>query len=516
MKKILASCTSQMELRVLTELEDEGEVAVLGVATWFEDSLANFQLGIGSKTVFRHSDVMSWSKNPSHNGHQTTYKFDLEDLLSFQPYERDYYFMLNRSDTLSNMKFGEMRESFIFAVEYWMGVVLDLQPDIVYFSGTPHEASDFVLFACCEVTGIETLMWQELPLIDGKMLTRNWRGSWSSQLSGLPSNTVTVIPEEFVKSYRTNYENAEPAYNKVAKHDISVLSKKGWSLAKFSRFLLLAKYGLSGIFSNWRRNVANSKRLYGLSTVNSVLWTSLQKSLNTLHMIKVAAEVRIAKQSLATISSTRLPEEKYVVFFLHYEPELTVVPMGDVGGDQYIAIASLVKHLPKGWKVVVKEHPAQFAPSFAGYFTGRNKDFYKRILGIGRVEFASSESDTFELIDNCEFVSTLSGTVGWEAVIRGKPVLVFGNAWYSEAPGVYVCKSSESLQNFIMELTSGQSGELEIASQEEITNYVNELFLQFDKIVLDPETAKLNGTDWDSKGSSQNLKERLRGAFRDI
>jgi hypothetical protein len=43
---------------------------------------------------------------------------------------------------------------------------------------------------------------------------------------------------------------------------------------------------------------------------------------------------------------------------------------------------------------------------------------------------------------------------------------------------------------------------------------VKKLFQQFDKIVLDPETAQLNDTEFDLQGSGHNLKERLREAFR--
>jgi hypothetical protein len=240
----------------------------------------------------------------------------------------------------------------------------------------------------------------------------------------------------------------------------------------------------------------------------------LLKTLKGLQMLKIAGEVRIARKSLSKHVLSKIPEEKFIVYFLHYEPELTLVPMGWVGGDQYIAIASLVKHLPDGWQVVVREHPAQYAQSFAGYFTGRNKDFYNRILGIGRVSFVSNEIDTFDLIDQCEFVSTITGTVGWEALVRGKPSVIFGNAWYSEAPGVKVCKSEEDLKSFMRKISSGPTSPMKVLRNAEITDYVKTLFQHSDKIVLDPETAQLNDTQFDSQGSGHNLKERLREVFR--
>jgi hypothetical protein len=43
--------------------------------------------------------------------------------------------------------------------------------------------------------------------------------------------------------------------------------------------------------------------------------------------------------------------------------------------------------------------------------------------------------DTFKLIDNSCAVATLTGTVGFEAICRGKPVITFGLAPFRNAPG---------------------------------------------------------------------------------
>ena len=44
--------------------------------------------------------------------------------------------------------------------------------------------------------------------------------------------------------------------------------------------------------------------------------------------------------------------------------------------------------------------------------------------------------DSFPLIANSKAVATVTGTVGWEAMVRRKPVLVFGLSWYEKYAGV--------------------------------------------------------------------------------
>jgi hypothetical protein len=514
MKNILLSCTSELELRAFRDLQSEGEVKIQGLASWGNPSKsypnAEFEFG---QLIF-HSEVLAWSKEPSMHADKTQSRFGLDELKKFEPYERDFYLMIDRSDTLARMTLRERRESFIFAVEYWLGVMKGLMPDVVYFSGTPHEASDFALFACCEVLGIKTVMWQEFYLVDGKVLTRNWKAPWINQLQNSPADSISVSPDEFVNRYRADYKSAEPAYNKVAKRETDVLNGPGLSLLKIGRIAKVTGAGLRGLLTEWKVSITRSRELYGLALISAFFWEMLQKTLKGLQMLKIAGEVRLARKSLSRHVLSKIPEEKFIVYFLHYEPELTVVPMGWVGGDQYIAIASLVKNLPDGWQVVVREHPAQYAQSFAGYFTGRNKDFYNRILGIGRVSFVSNDIDTFDLIDKCEFVSTITGTVGWEALVRGKPSVIFGDAWYSEAPGLQVCKSEDDLKSFMRKICSAPSDLMGASKNGEIATYVKKLFQQFDKIVLDPETAQLNDTEFDLQGSGHNLKERLREAFR--
>ncbi|MEE9496851.1 MAG: hypothetical protein V3V39_10025, partial [Desulfobacterales bacterium] len=49
----------------------------------------------------------------------------------------------------------------------------------------------------------------------------------------------------------------------------------------------------------------------------------------------------------------------------------------------------------------------------------------------------------------------VSGTVGWESVVRGKPALLFGHAWYKDCKGVFSTHTVENCKKAIQEIKNG-------------------------------------------------------------
>ncbi|SDX54042.1 capsular polysaccharide export protein, LipB/KpsS family [Roseicitreum antarcticum] len=119
----------------------------------------------------------------------------------------------------------------------------------------------------------------------------------------------------------------------------------------------------------------------------------------------------------------------YVYMPLQLQPEMTTASLGGIYTDQALAIERLADMLPEGVRILVKENPKQGA-----YMRGPM--FFHRLKRIPQVHFLPSFADTHALTANAQFVATVTGTVGWEAVRLGKPVLTFGRAWYRSFPGV--------------------------------------------------------------------------------
>ncbi len=175
--------------------------------------------------------------------------------------------------------------------------------------------------------------------------------------------------------------------------------------------------------------------------------------------------IRTVRNALA-YRSARRPEpttgEPFIYFPLHLQPEATTSPMGGAYVDQYLALETLVRALPQGWKIVIKENPVQ-------KFAKRDLGFYEHLGSLDSVHLVSRKIDTFGLIERCKVIATITGTAGWEALFKGKPAVVFGHAFYRDAPGVIAVESVEDLAT---ELGRVANGSFKAATPEQLVEFL--------------------------------------------
>ena len=119
----------------------------------------------------------------------------------------------------------------------------------------------------------------------------------------------------------------------------------------------------------------------------------------------------------------------FVYFPLHMQPELATNPMGGAFFDQALVLECLHARLPKGWKIYVKENPKQM--EFM-----RGARFFERLRLLEHVEIVPRDTSSHALIECAQAVATITGTAGMEALVLGKPVLLFGKVWYDSFSGI--------------------------------------------------------------------------------
>ncbi|MCK4442270.1 MAG: hypothetical protein KAU90_09705, partial [Sulfurovaceae bacterium] len=134
--------------------------------------------------------------------------------------------------------------------------------------------------------------------------------------------------------------------------------------------------------------------------------------------------------------------KKSVYFPLQMQPEMTTSTLGGIYSDQLLAIEKISNIIPDDWIIHVKENPKQLE----GH---RGEAFFKRLSLIKKVRYISKEVNSFDLIDACEFVANVSGTVGWEALMANRVCIVFGKAWYQGFNGIIKYHNDLTLQEII-------------------------------------------------------------------
>jgi hypothetical protein len=84
----------------------------------------------------------------------------------------------------------------------------------------------------------------------------------------------------------------------------------------------------------------------------------------------------------------------------------------------------------------------------------RDRQFYDAIAALPNTTLANINQDSFELIDHASCVATITGTVGFQAVLRGRPVIVFGAAPYRHCPSVFHVSNLDDLRAAITPITT--------------------------------------------------------------
>jgi len=135
------------------------------------------------------------------------------------------------------------------------------------------------------------------------------------------------------------------------------------------------------------------------------------------------------------------PEEPFAFFPLHYEPELSLLVLSPQFTDQIHLIGQIARALPVQMKLYVKEHPVmvQYRP----------RSFYKKLKAIPNVRLLPPTLTSFQITPRAKLVTTITGTVGWEACLFGVPVISFGRQNFNTLPNVSHCTDYARLPDVI-------------------------------------------------------------------
>lgn len=383
------------------------------------------------------------------------YYLDVDFLRRHASHELQAIKMMDRMDQdLRSFNFMERQRHFRNMLKQWMAAIDLVKPDMVISTAIPHRLYDYVLFWLCEEKGIPflTIQHTQFPgrfyFSKNEFYTLQQRFIEDWHVFEKENNLLEKLPEDIrsrFEAVKKDYNDAAPAFMAAdAKRQKKATSRLFMLKRWFRKFTTVYRPYLFGkpadnlIIGHCAYDKRKNKK-YEESEGNIY-----QHERMLLRVNKYKDHLQKAYESLCS-----KPEytEQFVVLFLHYQPEATTCPGGDIFVDQRLCAELLLKYLPKSWKVYVKEHPHQFIRYRIGH-TSRMRDLYDDLIKNDRVRLISTEENTFELLKYAKAISTITGTVGWEAMVRQVPVISFGLGWYENySKGVLRITDEKSAKN---------------------------------------------------------------------
>ena len=376
------------------------------------------------------------------------------------PYESLILKMMDRMDTGDSFLFQERVDLYHRLLAYWEAVLDRMSPQVAVFSSMPHLIYDYVLYLLCQRRGVATLMFDPVS-IPGAMLildsleqgSRELRHRYKQLRTEGRKPTLSPAVQALYDGLRQSYSQGMPSHMRGYLHRRAMdMAATGWksrlvSMLNPASILQSARKARDYV---WAPPPENYLKIKGVPLEESWMggrqWRRYRQD-----RVRLKRELQRCYDKLTSPPDLRNP---FIFLALHYQPEKTTAPQGGWFVHQELVSDLLIRNLPSGWRLYVKEAVGQFAPYYRHDPSDRAR-YYQRLASHPQVRLLSLDVPSFDLIDNCRAVATVTGTVGWEAVARGKPALVFGHAWYRGCEGVYHTPTQDACSAAIAEIAHG-------------------------------------------------------------
>ncbi|WP_319416109.1 hypothetical protein [Marispirochaeta aestuarii] len=371
---------------------------------------------------------------------QTRNRLNKQVILEYAELEREFYVMLNRHDLDGSFSYEERKRLYYSQLNYWLNLLIESSIELVLFSETPHAISHFVLYAVCRKLGIQTAMLS-LTTIPGTLFVK-------CEFSDIPSVRVECKDEDKLsiliqKNVDTVRNSEDKPWYMLKQHRNFIKAGYTIRLQALAMFIPLI---LEKISLKRRKSYKSFYKHQGVPFEKSML-TRSQFAFKRVELRRRQARLRASYRKRSREPDLNL---RYLYYPLHFQPERSSCPEGSVFADQQLLIGLIADRLPPDTWLYIKEHPSQFMMTRGAL--GRPPMFYEDILRHPRVVLVDDSFSSRQLIDHSLAVVTLTGTAGLEALLRGKPALIFGYAWYRNFPGVYTLEDETGLDRILSQV----------------------------------------------------------------
>jgi hypothetical protein len=372
---------------------------------------------------------------------------DSEIIKNLSPYQSNYISWL-QDTTGWNFSYNERLRYYYDILKYWNTIINESKPDIFISYTWPHLPSDFALYLLCKYHyKIPVLYMDIVPQLDNSYFS------------------VGCCLEDLSLPYEKYYTSDKEC--KLSTDVISYLNKLRSNSPSMPRHVI--EYFKILDSKNKRRFIYFSRTMIGLFTgasyktsqtfkKNKYRWGDKRSLLNRFEEYffwsGLSNKNKINKLIYKRYTEKADFNKKYIYFAAPYQPEAISNINQGCYEDPFLILDILESVVPDDYVIYYKEHPNIFKDADKGALY-RDEEYYKKLHNYKKVKMIPIDTNTFSLIDNSISVATVGGTVGWEAVVRGKPAIVFGTIWYQICSGVYKITDLNSAKEALSQIMNG-------------------------------------------------------------
>ena len=350
--------------------------------------------------------------------------------------------MMNRFDPyMSSFPADKRINYFRDLIIKWLDIIDELNIELVISPSIPHRVYDYALYVATKIRKIRFITFKTIFFSDYAFIINDIEQNLLNK-----KINDNIIYDDLVFTELISYMNSvklEPTsqlfYNE---------KKSNFNLYKALKLIVKRFIYWSMFFkTNFAFYVKKNKMPY---SSNFFRFEILLILINRFFKLKL---LKLYYENLVKYNET--DKNNFVLVALHYQPEETTCPLGGIYVDQMLIIKMLDTIIDKNTVILVKEHSSQFNFNAESPESARDFNFYDEILKISpRIKFVSTKTKIFDLLPYANFVTTITGSVGFEALLFNKPVMCFGNPWYIGLPGVSRIHNKKDLETAVSNIQS--------------------------------------------------------------
>lgn len=350
-------------------------------------------------------------------------------------------------DTVSRLEwkkvisFAARKRWYLRHLQFWNDYLTRHRINLYLSAWMPHEIPDVLIHQLCILRGIPALYFHTTPVQDVCFSASTWedpaphlREAYERMLS---QSAHISKPEEVELEplFEERYQSLIPP--KAEKPPVESVRRK----SELDKIKAMA----------WQEPLTFTRHFFGYMTPKGIgrALTTFQR-MRTIRARKAFYDAHAIRPDL---------DKKFIYLPLHFQPEASTTPMAGCFTDQILVARMLNAVLPDDVLIYVKEHPR---PSG---WTKRSLEDYKDFLALKKVRLVAGDVDTFALREKCVAVATCSGSAGFEALFREKPVLLFGNRFYQYANGIFRIELVDDCKRAMQTILAGKGAPTLVTSR---------------------------------------------------